>query len=369
MATCAFLVFTSLFGANGVDVPTYGEIGQAVLAGREKIKTLHVRTCANRPGQHLGVRSELYLDVDAGRWRRDTTGAAEAAVQSPDAAPAWNEVVCVNGPVIYDFSPVVPERVARVRRLASEVDGGRLPPFPDPRNAGLVPAYNGNSGTPYKSGGLRLKLYAYYVSCPDATESCVDATVWKGLSCWKARAIRIDDSHRRVFSYVVVPEWDNSVVLLTAETYRKNEGTPHFRFSVESEVALHEESKVWFPKAVHYECHVDGKRTQEEITEFEVVSLNRPMVEELFTFKGMGLPIGHAVMDLTDVSAAKKFWDGDRIVRVEGRSAPLVDKDESQDVNGAEIRQLITGGALLCVCVSAVLYFKGYLKTVRTRRE
>ncbi len=66
MATCAFLVFTSLCsGANGVDVPTYGEIGQAVLAGREKIKTLHVRTCTRRPGQHLGVRSELCLDVDA----------------------------------------------------------------------------------------------------------------------------------------------------------------------------------------------------------------------------------------------------------------------------------------------------------------
>ena len=307
----ALLVLSAIIGAEDAHIPAYKELGQAVLRNRQQVRTLHVRTFARRLLKGSAVRSELYLDVEAKRWRRNTTGMLD---ENAASTPGWSEIVTVNNDRVYDFAPLISESVARIRSLATEADAERLSPFPDPRNAGLVPAYNGNSGTPFAVTGSRLSLYSYYVDCPDADETSVETGVWKGKPSRQVKAICLVGSERRVVSYVVVPGWGHSVVSVTVETYRENEPAPLFKFLAESEVALHEESQIWFPTTVHYQAIIGGKKDQDEVTEFEVISLNRTLPEELFTFKGMGLNRGHRVMDLTDASSAKKVWDGGRVV-------------------------------------------------------
>lgn len=315
----AFLVFTSILGAEDAHSPAYKELGQGVLKNRRQVSTLQVRALAHDLLMGRGVRSELYLDVPARRWRMDMTGWVDDRILS---TAQWSEKHSGDGTYVYDFEPPVPQRVARIQSWETEVKAKRIFPFPDPRNAGLVPVNNGNSGTAFEITGSRLDLDSYTIECPDADETSVETGQWKGEPSRLAKATCLDGSKRRVFSYIVVPGWGYSVVLVTAEFYRDNQLVPYYKFVAESEVALHDESRIWFPTKVHYQAILDGKKDQEEICEFQVVSLNRPMPAELFTFKGMGLDKGHVVADMTGDLSVKRVWDGERVVLVAGQSCP-----------------------------------------------
>lgn len=112
------------------------------------------------------------------------------------------------------------------------------------------------------------------------------------------------------------------MVLLKTESDRTDGKIRQLVFSVETEVALHQKSQMWFPTKVHYQAAFDGQKKQEEITEFQIVSLNEPIPESTFTFKGLGVPVGHRVMDLTDTWIGTKTWDGEEIISRPVREGP-----------------------------------------------
>ena len=221
------------------------------------------------------------------------------------------------GDIVYRYYPPDPDKVAVIDTLKRQVDQGSVRPFPDPRNAGLVSVFNGNTGTPFEIGGSRLSLYTSELDCAKEGRVSVEPATWKGEKCWKVESVRdlAGKKGRQVRRIFIVPSQDCSVVFLEVKTFRDTEKTPYYVFSVESDITFHKESQLWFPAKVRYRASIGGKEDQDEVTDIQVVSLNRPIPKEVFTFKGMGVPAGHVVMDLTDVEGGKKTWDGDKVVR------------------------------------------------------
>lgn len=352
----AVLLFSVLADPNITPAPSHKELFEAVVANREKIKSLHVRTSSRRISQKAQIDNALYLDVDANRWRIDTTGSTAIQESSdPEGEGAFRKKVSVHGGLVYRYYPSTPNAAATIHTLKDAAAQRFLGPFPDPRNAGIVPAFHGNTGTPFEIAGSGTPLHTFYVDCGRPGRVTVVPATWKGEPCWKVEwegTNKANDKH--VCRYSVVPQWGYSVVFLESNVYRNKATTPNYVFSVESEVALHKESQIWFPTRVHYKAIVDGKKINEEVTEIRVVSLNEPLPETVFTFKGMGVPAGHTVVDVMEPSTERKIWDGDRIVFVRGVS-PIVDAEGGK----GRLRWWWLGIAALCLGASIALWLRG----------
>jgi hypothetical protein len=360
MMTGILLLCSMWAGSETLPPPSPTEISQAVVANRERIRTAHVRTYSRRILKKQEISKELYLDADANRWRIDTTGMGPMGEPSaPTRKDAFVRKTGVSDGMVYQYHPLQQEVVARKDSLENGVKTRHVMPFPDPRNAGLVPTYIGNTGTPFEFSGSRLCIYPAHVDCAQADQVSVEPAVWKGVRCWRVAFARHNDLKQRlVRHYTVVPQWGHSVVSLMVETYLDQQETPCFAFSVESEVALHEKSQLWFPTQVVYRGDSEGKRIEEEITDVEVVSLNEAFPESTFTFKGLGVPAGHTVIDITDPGDSKTVWDGERVIRLQGAS-PLGDSGTTRGLHGVR-RWTVIGSSVLCVCLSAILWWRGH---------
>lgn len=316
---CLLLLCSALGNVDDGSIPSHTEVFGAVVSNREKIRSLQVQTVSRQTLPKAGVvRKSLYLDVDAQRWRIDTTGMLGSTETSDRQDEGFERQVSADGGVVYRYYPQEPNKVAIIDTLKRQVDQRSVLPFPDPRNAGLVPVFAGNMGTPFEIAGFRLSLYTSELDCAKEGRVALEPATWKGQKCWKVGAVRdlAAKRKRQERCFFIVPEQGYSVVFLEVKTFRDAEKTPYYVFSVESEVAFHEENRLWFPVNVHYRAIIDGKESQDEVTEIQVVSLNRPIPQEVFTFKGMGVPAGHVVMDLTDTDTDKKVWDGNKVVRI-----------------------------------------------------
>lgn len=358
----AVVCYIMLANSVAAPVPSHMEIAEAVIANREKIRSLHVRTYCRRMLTHREMRTELFLDDEARRWRVDTTGmGGPGKSASVGDQVRYSRSVSANGDIAYMYNPGRPEMFATSDWLTRGLEKQYMQPFLDPRNAGLVPVDYGHTGTPFEVSGGRVCLYTYYIDfCLDAVQATVKPVVWNDRRCWKVESSSNPNNRQRsVCTYIVAPEMDHSVVSMEFKAYYNKETAPGDMSSVESDVALHEKSGVWFPSQVRYVLVSQGKKVEEEVTHVDVVSLNEPIPERVFSLAGMGVPIGHRVMDLTDESSNAKVWDGEKIVRVHGLP-PLADGEVTGTSRSPRSRLWCVIIAFFCVCASIILYWRGH---------
>ena len=119
---------------------------------------------------------------------------------------------------------------------------------------------------------------------------------------------------------------------------------------VETDLALNEPSKVWFPQHFHTWSSKGEDVEYDEDGTVEVISLNEPIPPEVFTFAGVGVPIGWPVSDRTrpDVSGPQA-WDGQAVVSVK-RAA-----DASRVASRVNFVYLF-GAALLALVGAALMW-------------
>ena len=197
-------------------VPSYKEISERIASNRERIRSMQVVVTLWRPLEKGVLKKELYFDADAIRWRVDSSG-LQIASGIPSVADdiAFATKVGVTGGFVYSFSPLVPRLVARKNTLSREISEKGIKPFPDPRNAGLKPGPQGDTGMPFEKGGLRLPVDATTISCPHGDHVSVTRAPWKGEDCWKVEWVRpFNGKDRFVNRYFVAPGKDYSVVFL-----------------------------------------------------------------------------------------------------------------------------------------------------------
>lgn len=329
---CGIVLCVILAKPDAASAPSHVQVAEAVLAGRQKVKTLQVRSYCRRLLTRREMRSELFLDQEMKRWRFDTTllGPPGESLSSGEEV-TYSQSTSANGEVVYSYRPTRPELVARIDLLQRALRGRHIAPFRDPRNAGLVPVPYSHTGTPFEIGGGRTSLYSFCVNfCLEAEQAAVVPVAWKGQQCWKVKSSsHIKDATQGVCTYIVAPEMGHSVVFMEYKCYYNDETEPGDVASVESDITLHKKSGIWFPSQVRYLQFSQGKKIKEEITDFEVVSLNQPIPEDVFTFAGMGVPVGHRVMDVTKDSADAAIWDGEKVVRLRA-VPPLADSETGQ---------------------------------------
>jgi len=337
--------------------PSHADIIKAVVSSREKIRSLCVHCVSRQPLKNEEAERTMYLDVDARRWRVDVELRGPSTSKESEGFHRRRSVDG-DGDVVYEYYPTQENMAAKKLSLRSAVSRHHVKPFPDPRNAGIVARLSSDIGTPFEIAGSRASIDSSTLMCEKANRVTVRSVDWRGEPSWKVEAAIVGGPQgTTICRYVVVPKWDWAVVLLEVTFSRDNGGTPDAAFRVETDVALHHGSRLWFPKKAHLSTTAAGKKIQEEMTDFEVVSLNEPLPESTFTFKGMGVPAGHPVTDSTEESIGKKIWDGDKITTVGGPSPILVQSGWQRST----LFRLSIG--ILCLVV--VLLFARYLSNRR----
>jgi hypothetical protein len=71
--------------------------------------------------------------------------------------------------------------------------------------------------------------------------------------------------------------------------------------------------KVWFPKRLEYSRHFEGQTLMREKMEVLEASFNDTVDPDLFTLKGLDLPVGTHVQ-VTPRRGTSLHWDGSRLV-------------------------------------------------------
>ncbi|MBX9790448.1 MAG: hypothetical protein K2Y37_16130 [Pirellulales bacterium] len=144
------------------------------------------------------------------------------------------------------------------------------------------------------------------------------------------------------------PQRGPSVLRMEGEVDRPR---GHHAASVAIDLALDEASGIWFPKHARTESRTAGKLEREEDCTIEVISLNQPIPPEVFTFAGIGVPVGWPVSDHTRPDIDRPLaWDGKAVVTVE-RAA-----DTARAATRTNVIYL--AGALVLAAVALVLLWR-----------
>ena len=133
-----------------------------------------------------------------------------------------------------------------------------------------------------------------------------------GCECTLVTITRVNGGFIRVW---IAPERDFGVVRMDCEI---SDGRTKSFDTVDVDLALHEPSGLWFP--VHTNCRngIGDRIEREEDCTIEVISLNQPIPPEVFTFAGIGVPVGWPVSDYTRPDIDRQLaWDGRAVASVE----------------------------------------------------
>ncbi|MBX9790449.1 MAG: outer membrane lipoprotein-sorting protein [Pirellulales bacterium] len=167
-----------------------------------------------------------------------------------------------------------------------------------------------------------------------------------GQECTLVTITRVNGGIIRVW---IAPERDFSVLRMDCEI-SDGRGTKSFD-TVDVEVALHEPSGLWFPVHSHCRNGVNDRIDCDEDCTIQVISLNQPIPPEVFTFAGIGVPVGWPVSDHTRPDIDRQLaWDGQAVVTVE-RAA-----DTARAATRTNVIYL--AGALVLAAVALVLLWR-----------
>ncbi|MBX9790447.1 MAG: hypothetical protein K2Y37_16125 [Pirellulales bacterium] len=167
-----------------------------------------------------------------------------------------------------------------------------------------------------------------------------------GRECMLVTITRLNGASVRAW---IDPQRGPSVLRMEVEF---KDASRWLRNTIELEVAVDKPSGLWFPVKCHYERK--SSRPREERTEdctIQVISLNQPIPPEVFTFAGIGVPVGWPVSDRTRPDIDRQLaWDGQAVVTVE-RAA-----DTARAATRTNVIYL--AGALVLAAVALVLLWR-----------
>jgi hypothetical protein len=180
--------------------------------------------------------------------------------------------------------------------FAGKEDVGQRPV--DPRWLGMAPIHVGN-----------LALYGSIdslVGNPIRESVTEEKLVWEGKP---AVRVRFTHTKKRTANIDIwlVPEWGHSVV-------RISEADERMERWLESKVALHRPSKLWFPAACTLGTTIAEKTAIEEEAKITLTSLNEPVEAKVFALAGMDLPVDLPVAYVPSPTG-RYYWDGKEIVK------------------------------------------------------
>jgi len=319
-----------LFGLLGFQAADVAEIERQAVEHRRGIRSGEVIVQCD---YHNGRAAELHIWWDGDSYRQDVSrGNDHRDVR------VWHE-----GRYLH-FSDELGDNGNRlVATLAFANDRhyvGVAEPN-DPRRVGMAAA-----------DFLNLNHYPLdeVLANPARRNTAVRQEQLSGAACTVVTITRLNGGVIQVW---IAPERDFSVLRMEGEI---SDGRGSKRFdTVDVDVALHEPSGLWFP--VHSHCR-NGSRNdagekleRDEDCAIEVISLNQPIPPEVFTFAGIGVPVGWPVSDHTrpDIDG-QLAWDGRAVASVE-RAA-----DTARAATRTNVVYLV--GALLLAAVASLLLWR-----------
>ena len=107
------------------------------------------------------------------------------------------------------------------------------------------------------------------------------------------------------------------------EAHRDFEGM-HAQYT--SDVTVKEwPSGIWFPERVTVELRIDDTIDLALDSRIEEAEFNQDFAPEVFSVAGLGAPPGTAVYKIPDSKYANLLWDGEKIIKADLRSGPIVE--------------------------------------------
>jgi len=121
----------------------------------------------------------------------------------------------------------------------------------------------------------------------------------------------------------------------------------------ELHVGEYENSGMWFPTHSFYRRFENNEWKTCEVLSVKVASLNKPLPSELFTPKGIGVPVGKKVFVTGEQTVRPLYWDGTQIV---GESSSVLPPLPSR---GNGTRYLLAAMGLALICAGCLMkYFE-----------
>ena len=272
----SLLLICLLAASKPPAIPSHTELCESIVANREKIRTLHVRVVSNRslPKEDVCSR-ELYLDADANRWRIDSSQQV-----SRDKRPCLRARWGLHGSQVSPMATSIATfRETAIWWRSRTTFSGRqsnsvCSRFPTPETRASFPST-------VATWALRSKLPASHhdplLLCrlrPSRARVGPSGHLARNALLASGIGAPLHTGNARRLAYDGGPGM--GLFGCTARNAAFPRGfrgvVPSYHFSVETKVARHGPSGLWFPTSTHYQAIIRGKRSQDELAEFHVVS-------------------------------------------------------------------------------------------------
>ncbi len=349
-STSIFVSFTPSYA----EVPhEIASIEQKVIKNRVALKSWHVRAYVTRtlfqdkeleqllPGGE--VMRPLYTDFyyDGKNMREDlvfeyddkTTSQSQKGIHYSSFDDQFHYLYTSG--VEKDGAKFALQATRRETALEMYKDG-KLPLI-DMRIFGLYPT------------GLNLRDFELtsLIENPERTNFIMSDDVIDDISCKKISFI---DERDYPVTIWIAPELGYNMI--RCETWSDKNG---FRNTVSLKIEKHKESGIWFPVSYVADEFENGKPYSHSDIRIEVISFNKSFPTEIFTPKGMGVPVGTRVyINPSPVEVDNFFWDGNMIRGEFG--TVFVTNVDSFGKRYFNLRLLMIASGLALVC--AACYFK-----------
>lgn len=108
----------------------------------------------------------------------------------------------------------------------------------------------------------------------------------------------------------------------------------------------------WFPLEVKYERFQDGELAKSELLKVKVVQLNKAIPSETWTFRGMGAPLGHKILNYSNGEMLYLDQDGVQLADTSDMSSVLI-----QEADGIPVWYAV---GVVCLVFSGALMYRRF---------
>lgn len=156
---------------------------------------------------------------------------------------------------------------------------------------------------PDDTRAFKTQQLSEFLTQPNRENTNVTELTVDGRKVVKIEYNRTDRPVKKTF--VIDPEKNYSVIEASSET-------PDSLERIENKLKLYDD-KQWYPETVRYTRSFNTKVTSESVVTVKKAVFNQPIEKEVFTFKGISLPVGTVVWEIPG-TRMEKYWDGEKLV-------------------------------------------------------
>ncbi len=113
----------------------------------------------------------------------------------------------------------------------------------------------------------------------------------------------------------------------------------------------HASSGLWFPEMLRTSAKKGERQVFQEVVDIEVISLNEKLTPDLFSEKGLNLPIGTLVLMNPEEIPDTYTWDGEKIVGLSGFTPTIPVAIEPAKWDARRILLLVSGILLIAIAL------------------